>query len=123
VTPATPGGRRYFLLLVDDLSRYMWILVLGSKGEAANGIRRAQAAAEAECGGKLRVLRTDNGGEFTASEFASYCADEGIQRHYSAPYSPYKNGVVEQRNQTVVGMARALLKQRGMPAIFWERRW
>jgi hypothetical protein len=41
VTPATPGGRRYFLLLVDDLSRYMWVVVLGSKGEAANAIRRA----------------------------------------------------------------------------------
>jgi hypothetical protein len=45
VTPATPVRRRYFLLLVDDLSRYMWVVVLGSKGEAANAIRRAQAAA------------------------------------------------------------------------------
>ena len=119
VTPATPGGRRYFLLLVDDLSRYMWVMVLGSKGEAANAIRRAQVAAEAECGRKLRVLRTDNGGEFTADEFASYCADEGVQRHYSAPYSPQQNGIVERHNRTVVGMARALLKQRGMPAVFW----
>ncbi|KAM0853640.1 hypothetical protein ACQ4PT_050938 [Festuca glaucescens] len=101
VTPATPGGRRYFLLLVDDLSRYMWVVLLGSKGEAADAIRRSQVAAEAECGRKLRVLRTDNGGEFTATEFASYCADEGIQRHYSAPYSPQQNGVVERRNQTV----------------------
>jgi hypothetical protein len=41
VTPATPGGRRYFLLLVDDLFRYMWVVVLGSKGEAADAIRRA----------------------------------------------------------------------------------
>jgi hypothetical protein len=41
VTPATPGGRRYFLLLVDDFSRYMWVVVLGSKGEAADAIRRA----------------------------------------------------------------------------------
>mgnify|MGYP002413840545 FL=1 len=119
VTPATPGGRRYFLLLVDDLSRYMWVMILGSKGEAADAIRRAQVGVEAESGRKLRVLRTDNGGEFTAAEFASYCADEGIQRHYSAPYSPQQNGVVERRNQTVVGMARALLKQRGMPAVFW----
>ncbi|WVZ94373.1 hypothetical protein U9M48_040272 [Paspalum notatum var. saurae] len=38
VTPATPGGRRYFLLLVDGLSRYMWVMVLGSKGEAADAI-------------------------------------------------------------------------------------
>jgi transposase InsO family protein len=81
VTPDTPGGRRYFLLLVDDLSRYMWVVVLGSNGEAADAIRRAQAAAEAECGCKLRVLCTDNGGEFTTAEFASYCADGGVQRH------------------------------------------
>jgi transposase InsO family protein len=114
VTPATPGGRRYFLLLIDDLSRYMWVVVLGSKGEVTDAIRRAQVAAEAECGNKLRVLRTDNDGEF-----ASYCADEGVQRHYSASYSQQQNVVVERRNLMVVGMARALLKQRGMPAVFW----
>jgi hypothetical protein len=38
VTPATPGGRRYFLLLIDDLSRYMWVVILGSKGETADAI-------------------------------------------------------------------------------------
>jgi hypothetical protein len=48
VTPATPGGQRYFLLLIDDLSRYMWVVVLGSKGEATDAIRSAQAAAEVE---------------------------------------------------------------------------
>jgi hypothetical protein len=111
VTPATPGGRRYFLLLVDDLSRYMCIVVLGSKGEVADAIRRAQAAAEAEGGHKLCVLRTDNGGEFTVAKFASYCVDEGVQHHYSASYSPQQNGVVERRNQMVVGMARALLNR------------
>jgi hypothetical protein len=105
VTPATPAGRRYFLLLVDDLSHYMWVVVLGSKGEAANAIKCAQAVAEAECGRKLCVLRTDNGGEFTTAEFASYCTDEGVQRHYSTPYSPQQNDVIERRNQTVVGMA------------------
>jgi transposase InsO family protein len=87
VTPATPGGRRYFLLLVDDLSRYMWVVVLGSKAEAVNTIRCAQATADAECGRKLHVLHTDNGGEFTVAEFMSYYADEGVQRHYSTPYT------------------------------------
>jgi transposase InsO family protein len=65
------------------------------------------------------VLRTDNGGEFTTAEFTSYCTDEGVQRHYSMPYSPQQNDVVEQCNQTVVGMAQALLKLRGMPTIFY----
>jgi transposase InsO family protein len=119
VTPATPGGRRYFLLLIDDLSRYMWVVVLGSTGEAADVIRRAQATAEAECGRKLCVLRTDNSEKYTAAKFALYCTDEGVQCHYSTLYSPQQNGIVERRNQTVVGMAQALLKQRGMPAVFW----
>jgi hypothetical protein len=44
--------------------------------------------------------------------------DEGVQCHYSAPYSSQQNGVIERRNQTIVGMARALLKQRGMPAVY-----
>jgi hypothetical protein len=26
VTPATPGGKHYFLLLVDDVSRFMWLM-------------------------------------------------------------------------------------------------
>jgi hypothetical protein len=66
----------------------MWVVILGSKGEAVNAIRRAQAAAEAECSHKLHVLCTDNGDEFTVAEFTLYCADEGVQRHYSASYSP-----------------------------------
>ncbi|KAK1648208.1 hypothetical protein QYE76_066013 [Lolium multiflorum] len=38
VTPATPGGRCYFLFLIDDLSRYPWVVLLSSKGEAADAI-------------------------------------------------------------------------------------
>jgi hypothetical protein len=118
VKPTTPGGWRYFLLLVDDATRYMWVVLLTVKSEASSAIKRIQAVAEKDCGRKLRVLRTDNGEEFTAVEFAAYCADEGVTRHFSTPYTPQQNGVVERRNQTVVAMAQALLKQRRMPAEF-----
>jgi hypothetical protein len=96
----------------------MWVVLLTAKSEASSANKRIQAAAKKECGPKLQVLRTDNGGEFTAAEFAAYCADEGITRHFSAPYTTQQNGVVERRNQTVVAMARALLKQRRMPVEF-----
>jgi transposase InsO family protein len=119
VKPAIPGGRRYFLLVVDDATRYMWVVLLTAKSEALSAIKRIQAAAEKECSRKLQVLRTHNGGEFTTAEFTAYCADEGVTRHFSAPYTPQQNGVVERRNQTVVVMVRALLKQRRMPAEFW----
>jgi len=40
-----------------------------------------------ESGRKLRVLRTDIGGEFIVAKFTDYI-EEGIKRHYSALYSP-----------------------------------
>jgi transposase InsO family protein len=120
VTWAIPGGRRYFLLLINDLSRYIWVVVLSSKGEAADAIRHVQVTADAECGRKLRVLRTDNDDEFTMDEFTSYYVDEGVQYHHYTPYNPQQNDIVERRNQTVVGMARTLLKQSGMSVVFWR---
>jgi transposase InsO family protein len=74
----TPGSRRYFLLLVDDASRFMWVVLLPTKAASTDVIKHVQAAPEKESGLKLQVLRTDSGGKFTATEFAAYCADEGI---------------------------------------------
>ena len=97
----------------------MWLSLLSRKDEAPAAIKRWQAGVEVETGVKLRVLRTDRGGEFTSTEFGEYCADRGVRRHLTAPYSPQQNGVVERRNQSVVGMARCLLKSKGMPNEFW----
>jgi transposase InsO family protein len=88
ITPVTPGGRCYFLLLVDDATRYMCVVLLASKSGASEAIKRIQAAVEKQSGLTLKVIRTDNGGEFTSLDFASYCVDEGIGRHFSAPYTP-----------------------------------
>jgi hypothetical protein len=31
VTPMTPGGKRYFLLLVDGISWFMWLMFLAMR--------------------------------------------------------------------------------------------
>jgi transposase InsO family protein len=97
----------------------MWVVLLPMKAVAADAIKHVQADAEKESVLKLQVLPTDNGGKFIAAKFTAYCADEGIQRHYSVLYSPQQNSVVERRNQTMETTARALLKQRGMQAEFY----
>jgi transposase InsO family protein len=116
VTLTTPSGNKLFFLLVDDLSRYMWLILLSTKDQA---FMVFQARAEAEAGRKLRTLRTDRGGEFMARTFIEHCVQEGVQRHYTAPYTPQQNGVVERRNQMVMGMARSMMKAISMPGWFW----
>ena len=66
----------------------MWLQLLTSKDEAAEAIKKFKARAEAESDKKLRVLRTDHGGEFTSMEFIAYYVDQGVVRHHTAPYSP-----------------------------------
>ena len=48
ITPATTGGQWYFLLLMDDCSRYMWLQLLMSKDEAAVAIKKFKMRMEAE---------------------------------------------------------------------------
>jgi hypothetical protein len=37
---------------------------------------------------KVKVLCTDNGGEFCPAAFNDYCRQEGIVRHHTIPYTP-----------------------------------
>jgi hypothetical protein len=53
VTPVTPGGWRYFLLLMDDASRFMWAVLLPTKATTADAIKHVQAAVEKKSGLKL----------------------------------------------------------------------
>jgi hypothetical protein len=39
ISLAMPRGNKYFLLLVDDLNRYMWVAVIPSKNRAAAAIK------------------------------------------------------------------------------------
>jgi len=119
IRPKTPGGKNYFLLIVDDCSRYMWIELLATKDEAFRCFKRVKALAETERGGKLRAFRSDRGGEFNSLEFREYCDEHGIKHFTTTPYTPQQNGVVERRNRTVVEMARCLLKSKGVPGEFW----
>jgi hypothetical protein len=119
ISLVTPSGKRYFFLLVDDYSRFMWVALLSTKDAAPDAIKRIQAAAERKSGKKVRALRMDRGGEFTAADFDSYCAELGVWRELSAPYTPQQNGAVERHNQTVVRTARSMLKAKGLPGMFW----
>ena len=90
IKPAT-----LFLLLVDDKSRFMWLILLQMKSEAVEAIKRIQAQADAEGEKKMRKL------QFTTVSFGKYCDKLGTQRQFTTPYSSQQNGVVECQNQTI----------------------
>lgn len=115
ITPCTPGGDKYIFVLIDDFSRVMWTYLLKNKSEAFDAFKRFRMLVENSPGKKIRILRMDNGGEFTSKEFVNYCEEAGINRNFPAPYSPQQNGVVERCNRILIEVSRRLLKEMQMP--------
>ncbi|KAK1691745.1 hypothetical protein QYE76_008442 [Lolium multiflorum] len=62
ISPATPSGNEYFMLVVDDLSQYMWIVLLKSKDQGLQAFEKIKEAGEVKARAK-KSLRIDRGGE------------------------------------------------------------
>lgn len=93
------NGERYFILFVDDFTRMMCIMHIKHKNEALGCFKRYLRLAQNQLGKKIKVLRTDNGMEFTSHEFEVYLEKHGIQHQVSSVRTPQQNGVVERKKQ------------------------
>jgi hypothetical protein len=76
---------------------------------------------EKDLGKQVKALRSDNGGEYISNEFKDLCRKEGIRRELIAPHNPQQNGVVKRKNRTIVGAARAMLHDQGLPMHLWAK--
>ncbi|KAD7117216.1 hypothetical protein E3N88_04484 [Mikania micrantha] len=119
ISPPTLGGNRYFMLLVDDYTRYAWVYALRTKDEALGVFKKFKNEVELEHELKVKALKSDRGGEFLNRLFAEYCDETGVKRMFTAPYSPQQNGVVERRNRTVLNSTRSMLKALKLPQNLW----
>ncbi|MGM4901615.1 integrase catalytic domain-containing protein, partial [Escherichia coli] len=81
-------GERYFILFVDDYSRRTCIMHLKYKLEVLNCFKRYRRLAENESGRKIKVLRSDQGTEFTNEAFEDYLEKHGIHHQMAAVRTP-----------------------------------
>ncbi|KAK2441923.1 hypothetical protein QL285_013156 [Trifolium repens] len=115
----TLSGSRYFMTCVDEFTRKIWIYLLKEKSEVFAAFTKFCALAERQREYKLKIIRTDGGGEYNSREFQAYCAENGIIHEVTAPYTPQHNGLADRRNRTLLDMARCMLKGKGMPKSYW----
>ncbi|CAI7753894.1 unnamed protein product [Closterium sp. NIES-54] len=114
------SGSRYFLTIVDDHTRAVWVYPLKTKGEVAAAVLKEwMPRAQRESGHKVKVIRTENGGEFIGADFESVLKKKGIQHQLTVPYNPQQNGVAERFNRTMQEGARTLLGRAGLPDPIW----
>ena len=75
-----------------------------------------------QTGRKVKVLRSDNGGEYTFKEFKDYLASKDIENQLSIPERSEQNRVAEHMNRTLTERARSIRLQAECQKNFGQRR-
>ncbi|CAI7798058.1 unnamed protein product [Closterium sp. NIES-54] len=119
------GHERYFLLVVDDYSRYTTVFPLCSKGDVTevliDWIRTARLQLRESFGSDFPVLRphSDRGGDFSSARLGAFCCAQGIRQTFTLPASPQQNGIAERRIGMVMDVARTSMIHAAAPHFLW----
>ncbi|KAH9762289.1 hypothetical protein KPL70_000762 [Citrus sinensis] len=116
--PSLSGGR-YFMSVIDDFSRKVWIHILKTKDQALEKFKIWKTLVETQSGFKVKCLRTDNGLEFCNKEFEQCCQEWGVRRHKTVRFTPQQNGLAERMNRTLIDKTRCLLINSKLPRNLW----
>ncbi|CAI5462935.1 unnamed protein product [Closterium sp. Yama58-4] len=119
------GREQYFLLVVDDYSRYTTVFPLRSKWKVPDvlipWIRAVRFQLRERFRTDLPILRlhSDRGGEFSSDLLRNFCQGEGILQSFTLPASPQQNGIAERRIGLVMEVARTSMIHAAAPHFLW----
>ncbi|CAI7892069.1 unnamed protein product [Closterium sp. NIES-54] len=123
------GHECYFLLVVDDYSRYTTVFPLRRKGEVSevliDWIRGARCQLSESFCSDLPFLRMHSvrGGEFTSDLLRAFCRAEGIRQTFTLPASPQQNGIAKRRIGMVMDATRTSMIHAAAPHFLWPFAW
>lgn len=119
VRPVSRGGKRYVVTFIDDYSRKVFVRFLKTKDDVFEAFKDFKALVELQTGEKIKILRTDGGGEYVNGRFARYIAEAGIVHQRTTARCPEQNGVAERVNRTLVTRARCMMIDAGLEQELW----
>nr|GMC82663.1 Retrovirus-related Pol polyprotein from transposon TNT 1-94 [Ipomoea batatas] len=110
-------GARYFLTIIDDYSRAIWVYLLIDKTEVLKMFLSFVAMIDRQFSQSIKVVQSDNGTEFKC--LRDFFSATGILFQTSCVGTPQQNGRVERKHKHILNVARALRFQANLPIYFW----
>ena len=108
-------------MVVDDFTRYTWVVLLKDKAEAPEKMIHLCKNLQVQKDTVIARIRSDHGSEFENTKLATFCNDQGTHQEFSSPKTPQQNGIVEWKNRVVQEMPRVMLHNKKLPKSFWEK--
>ena len=103
------SGYKYYLVVVDDFSRYSWTFPLRAKSETFPTLLHFFAWVSTQFGLTIKAIQCDNGHEFDNHISRSFFLSRGVQLHMSCPYTSPQNGKAERMIRMTNDVMRILL--------------
>ncbi|KAL0544720.1 hypothetical protein IC582_019842 [Cucumis melo] len=82
------GGKKYVLVVVDDYSRFTWVLFLKGKSDTVKLCISLCLNLQREKGKKIIRISSDHGKEFDNEDLNNFCQSKGIHHEFAAPITP-----------------------------------
>ena len=111
----TRGGERYFIKFIDDFSRFTYVYLMRNKDESFDMFKHYKIEVENQNDRKIKIRRSDRGGEYFPNDFSTFCEEHGIIHQSSALYTPLQNGLAERKNRTLVDMVNVMILSVELP--------
>uniref|UniRef100_A0A2N9I3U8 Integrase catalytic domain-containing protein n=1 Tax=Fagus sylvatica TaxID=28930 RepID=A0A2N9I3U8_FAGSY len=115
----TEGGSRYFVIFVDDYSRFTWIYLLKHRSDLVSIFQTFHKMIQTQFSRTIKVFRSDNAQEYHDKSFLSILDSNGTLPHYSCPYTSQQNGRAERKLRHILDVVRTLLISASIPERFW----
>ncbi|KAL3326570.1 hypothetical protein AABB24_037309, partial [Solanum stoloniferum] len=115
----TYDRKYYFLIVVDDFSRFTWISLLQTKKDVIVVLRSfiSMVCNQFDCA--IKVLRFDNSVELFNNQVNELLSSLGIIHQSRCPYISQQNGIIERKHSHILDTSRALKMQSHIPSRFW----
>jgi len=119
MTPKSLGGHLYYVTFIDDHSRKPWVYLMKTKDEVFTKFQEFKAKVVNLTKRRIKILRFDNGGEYTSKEIIVFCKEFGIKRELIVPYNPEQNEVVGRKNRFIEESVKAMIHDQDLPKFLW----
>ena len=112
IDSASFGGALYFILFIDNYTRYTYIYPLKRKifRSILKRFQEYKTEVEKQLNKSIKHLRTDEGGEYE-KWMGSHLKESDIIHETTIPYSPEQNGVSEQAKRTILKRVKTIISE------------
>jgi Integrase core domain len=101
ITIPSISRKKFVLVIVDDYSRFTWVIFLISKDEIFEQFVNFYYRVENKKSSKIDTIRSDHGEKFENIKFDDFYNKREYRHEYSAPHTPQQNGVVKRKKSNI----------------------